>query len=67
MVQVEEKRLAELLREEWMLKIVEEEIDGEWFHDSLIWKGKGPEMKWRVPGLHDIENISDKEIIKKYL
>lgn len=57
MIQVEESRLAELLREEWKLQALEAGgVDNwEWYDESLF-----------HPDLNDIENMSDREIIEKF-
>lgn len=61
MVQVEEKRLAELLRKEWKLGALEAGgVDNwNWYGESLY-----PDEDTT---LNDIEDMPDKEIIKKYL
>lgn len=61
MVEIEESRLAELLREEWKLWALEAGgVDNwDWYGYSLF-PDKGTT-------LNDIEDMSDKEIIKKYL
>ncbi len=61
MVQVEESRLAELLREEWKLQALEAGgVDNwEWYDESLFHPDEGKT-------LNDIEDMSDEEIIKNY-
>ena len=61
MIQVEESRLAELLREEWKLQALEAGgVDNwEWYDESLFHPDKGKT-------LNDIENMSDREIIEKF-
>lgn len=61
MIQVEESRLAELLREEWKLQALEAGgVDNwEWYDESLFHPGEGKT-------LNDIEDMSDEEIIKNY-
>lgn len=61
MIQVEESRLAELLREEWKLQALEAGgVDNwEWYNESLFHSDKGKT-------LNDIENMSDREIIEKF-
>ena len=61
MVQVDEKRLAELLRKEWKLWALEAGgVDNwDWYSYSLFPdKGKT---------LNDIEDMSDDEVIEKFL
>lgn len=66
MIQVEENRLAELLREEWKLNALEAGgVDNwDWYDYSLY--GDVPEDN-DIPKFNQIEDMSDKEIIKKYL
>lgn len=61
MIQVEESRLAELLREEWKLQALEAGgVDNwEWYDESLFHPDEGKT-------LNDIENMSDREIIEKF-
>ena len=61
MIQVEESRLAELLREEWKLQALEAGgVDNwEWYDESLFHPDEGRT-------LNDIENMSDREIIEKF-
>lgn len=61
MVQVEEKRLAELLREEWKLNALKNGgvEEWEWYYTSLI-----PDYGKNII---DIENTSDEKIIEDYL
>lgn len=61
MIQVEESRLAELLREEWKLQVLEASgVDNwEWYDESLFHPDEGKT-------LNDIENMSDREIIEKF-
>lgn len=61
MVQVEESRFAELLREEWKLQALEAGgvDDWEWYDESLFHPDEGKT-------LNDIENMSDREIIEKF-
>lgn len=61
MIQVEESRLAELLREEWKLQALEADgVDNwEWYDESLFHPDKGKT-------LNDIENMSDREIIEEF-
>lgn len=61
MVQVEESRLAELLREEWKLQALEAGgVDNwEWYDESLFHPDEGKT-------LNDIEDMSDREIIEKF-
>lgn len=61
MIQVDEKRLAELLREEWKLRALERGgVDNwDWYDDSLF-----PEDN---ETLDDIEDTSDEKIIEDYL
>lgn len=61
MIQVEEKRLAELLREEWRFRTLEKGGVDNWnWYDVLLFPDEGTT-------LYDIEGMSDKEIIKNYL
>lgn len=61
MVQVEEKRLAELLREEWKLNALEAGGVDDWNgYDYSLYPDE--EDTWR-----DVKNMSDEEIIKEYL
>lgn len=61
MIQVEESRLAELLREEWKLQALEAGgVDNwEWYDKSLFHPDEGKT-------LNNIENMSDREIIEKF-
>ena len=61
MIQVEESRLAELLREEWKLQALEAGggDNWEWYNESLFHLDEGKT-------LNDIENMSDREIIEKF-
>lgn len=61
MIQVEEKRLAELLREEWKLNALKNGGVEEWerYYNSLI-----PDYGKNII---DIENTSDEKIIEDYL
>lgn len=61
MIQVEESRLAELLREKWKLQALEAGgVDNqEWYDESLFHPDEGKT-------LNDIENMSDREIIEKF-
>lgn len=61
MVQVEESRLAELLREEWKLQALEAGgVDNwEWYDESLFHPDEGKTLNY-------IEDMSDEEIIKNY-
>ena len=61
MVQVDEKRLAELLREEWKLRALENGGVGnqDWYEDS-VFPDEGTT-------LDDIEDTSDEKIIEDYL
>lgn len=61
MIQVEEKRLAELLREEWKLNALEAGgVDNwEWYEESLFHSDEGKALNY-------IEDMSDEEIIKNY-
>lgn len=61
MIQVEESRLAELLRKEWKLQALEAGgVDNwEWYDESLFHPDEGKT-------LNDIENMSDREIIEKF-
>lgn len=61
MVQVEEKRLAELLREEWKLNALDAGGVDNWDgYDYSLYSDE--EDTWR-----DVKNMSDEEIIKNYL
>lgn len=62
MVQVEESRLAELLRKEWELRALETGgVDNwEWYDESLF----HPDEEGKT--LNYIEDMSDEEIIKNY-
>lgn len=61
MVQVEEKRLAEFLREEWKLNALEAGGVDNWDgYDYSLSQDEGD--TWR-----DVEDMSDEKIIKDYL
>lgn len=61
MVQVEEKRLAELLRDELELNALEAGGVDDWNgYDYSLYPDE--EDTWR-----DVKNMSDEEIIKEYL
>ena len=61
MIQVEESRLAELLREEWKLNTLEAGGVDNWdLYDYSLFPDKGTT-------LNDIEDTSDEKMIEKYL